>query len=83
MAEIKKINMRNYCIYFLLLVLFASCGKGVLYSEYKSIPGKSGWSAKDKIVFEVEVKDTTTRYDYLVNLRQTDAYKYRNIFLFL
>jgi gliding motility-associated lipoprotein GldH len=64
-----------------LLLLF-SCGKGKIFTEYKTV-GENGWERKNKIVFEPEIKDNSSAYNIYVNVRHDDSYAYRNLYIFL
>lgn len=65
------------------LLIFSSCSKNQVFSEYKSIDAETGWKVEDRKTFEVEIKDSESRYNVYVNVRQGDAYPYRNLFLYL
>lgn len=65
------------------MLLFVACNKNVLYSHYESLDETTGWPAKRILRFETEVKDTNQLYDVYVNIRNTENYNYRNLFLFL
>ena len=68
---------------FSLIAFAASCGKGKIYSEYKTIDSEKGWSRNDTIVFEPEITDLEGFYNVYVNVRHADSYPYRNLFIFL
>ena len=68
---------------FLLSVFLCSCGKGKIFTEYKKIDEDKGWSRKDKIIFEPEIKDTVNVYNVFVNVRHSSVYAYRNLYIFL
>lgn len=72
-------------ISFLILlagVLLSSCNKNVLFTEYRKFE-KEEWYAKDKAVFEVDIKDINSLNNISLMIRHADAYPYSNIFLFL
>lgn len=64
----------------LSVCLFASCDPGRLYEENKTID-QNAWYYKNKMFFDVQVKDTTKVYNVLVNVRVSSEYKYSNIFM--
>lgn len=56
-----------------------SCDSNAVFDTYKSVPKE--WH-KDSIArFEFTAPDTTKNYNLFVNLRNTDAYKFSNLFL--
>jgi len=66
----------------IISVLFTSCNKNVIYTEYRKF-NENEWFAKEKAVFEVDVKDNTSLNNISLMVRHADAYPYSNIFLFL
>lgn len=67
----------------LFVIALNACSRQSVFSEYKSIPIETGWQQANKLTFEVNIEDTITRNNVFVNVRQLDAYPFRNIFLFL
>ena len=56
-----------------------SCDSNAVYDEYKSVPNQ--WN-KDTIAnFYFEAPDTTNSYNLYVNVRNTNDYKFNNLFL--
>jgi gliding motility-associated lipoprotein GldH len=56
-----------------------SCDSNRVFDEYQSVSGQ--WD-KDRIIeFKVTPPDTTNAYNLYVNLRNTEDYKYSNLFL--
>lgn len=74
---------KSYFILPLFSALLFSCGKGRIFTEYKSIDEEKGWSKNNKIVFEPLINDTVNLYDIYVNVRHASIYPYRNLYLFL
>jgi gliding motility-associated lipoprotein GldH len=50
-----------------------------VYDTYKSVP--NAWHKDSVISFKVNPPDSTNAYNLFVNLRNTNEYKYNNIFL--
>lgn len=67
----------------LIALTFMSCGRGKLYSEYRSVDAESGWKLSDTVVFTPEITDVTGSYNVYVNVRHADSYPYRNLYIFL
>lgn len=76
---------KNRCLFiaFLSFVLFLqSCkGEDIYYQKYADIPNES-WAADSPQTFDFDIEDTTELYDFFFNLRHTNDYAYRNIFVF-
>jgi gliding motility-associated lipoprotein GldH len=66
------------------LVLFGctfvcSCDSNRVFDEYKSVPNQ--WHKDSIISFNVIPPDSINSYNLFVNLRNTNEYKYNNLFL--
>lgn len=66
---------------FLLIssLIFVSCDSNRIFDTYKSVPNK--WHKDSIISFKVTPPDSTNAYNLFVNLRNTNDYKYNNLFL--
>ena len=70
---------RILLLFLMCSLIMVSCDSNSVYDNYKSVPNT--WH-KDKIVsFKINPPDTTNAYNLFVNLRNTNAYKYNNLFL--
>jgi gliding motility-associated lipoprotein GldH len=67
---------------FIVCLLLCSCNKNVLYTEYRKFDGDQ-WYAKNKAVFDVDIKDNSSLNNVSLMIRHADAYPYSNMFLFL
>jgi gliding motility-associated lipoprotein GldH len=80
--EILK-RSKNKLLFISIAVLFlVSCDRNKIYEKYKSIPN-GVWSAKAPVTFDFEVKDTNQYCNLLVNIRCSDNYPYRNLYMFM
>ncbi|WP_100610424.1 gliding motility lipoprotein GldH [Confluentibacter lentus] len=72
---------RNSIILFVLVFSFVcvSCDSNRVYDEYKSVPNK--WNKDSIISFKINPPDSLNHYNLFVNLRNTNDYKYSNLFL--
>lgn len=72
---------RNNILLFFLIFSFilVSCDSNRVFDEYKSVP--SSWHKDEVMSFKVTPPDSTNPYNLFVNLRNTNAYKYNNLFL--
>lgn len=69
-------------LFLLSVSLFYACDKSILYEENKHIPNAE-WKAGDTVFFSFDIADTVQAYDFGFNVRNTTAYTYQNLFLFI
>lgn len=62
-----------------LMVLVVSCDSKRVYDQYKNVP--NGWNKDSIMSFSIHPPDSIKPYNLFVNLRNTNQYKYSNIFL--
>ncbi|MGL4364004.1 MAG: gliding motility lipoprotein GldH [Bacteroidales bacterium] len=70
------------CISTIFVVIFGACSKNVVYEYYKPIENKI-WHKDSLITFYVPIEDTLSNNTIYINLRNTSAYPYCNIFFFI
>lgn len=70
----------NSCwIFLIFLIGFSSCDSNRVFDEYKTV--SNSWH-KDSIVnFNIVSPDTLKQYNLFLNVRNTNDYKYSNLFL--
>jgi gliding motility-associated lipoprotein GldH len=61
------------------LSLVTSCDSKMVYDEYKSVPNE--WHKDSITSFNFKAPDTINNYNLFVNLRNTNDYKFSNLFL--
>ena len=72
--------LKNSLFIFLsCCAFFCSCDSDRIYDEYKSVPNQ--WHKDSIISFKVTPPDSINNYNLFVNLRNTNDYKYSNLFL--
>ena len=59
--------------------LFVGCDSNAVYDVYKSVPNQ--WHKDSLASFKIQAPDTTNNYNLFVNVRNTNDYKYSNLFL--
>lgn len=59
--------------------VLVSCDSNRVYDEYKSVPNL--WNKDSIISFKINPPDSLNQYNLFVNLRNTNEYKYNNLFL--
>ncbi len=62
-----------------VLASLYSCDKKRVFDQYKSFNGK--WNKDSIVSFEIDQKDTVSRYNLFVNVRSNNNYPYSNLFL--
>ncbi|MDG2343319.1 MAG: gliding motility lipoprotein GldH [Flavobacteriales bacterium] len=75
--------MKFFTFYlFLFLFFLQSCKEeGVVYNEFIKIE-ESSWKYKDNVSFNFNISDTINAYDVYLQLRNTKAYNWSNIYVF-
>ncbi|WP_207511504.1 gliding motility lipoprotein GldH [Longitalea luteola] len=78
-------SILNYISCFLILISYLvlpGCGTVDVFEKNVTIPGQS-WNSsfKPEIAFNIEPKDTTSRFNIFIVIRHTDAYRYKNIWI--
>ncbi|MBN2639244.1 MAG: gliding motility lipoprotein GldH [Bacteroidales bacterium] len=64
-----------------VLSVLSSCGRNMLSDETTSVHNK--WFMNDPAIFDVNVKDTIHGYDFYINIRHNESYRYSNLYVFL
>jgi gliding motility-associated lipoprotein GldH len=77
------IKNKGLFISFITLLVFLSACKGedVYFQKYVEIENED-WSEDNTQSFDFEIIDTTKTYNFFFNIRNTNEYKYRNLFVF-
>ena len=63
----------------LLLVMLSSCDSKAVFDQYKSV--STSWNKEDVVQFKINAPDSIKSYNFFVNVRNTNAYKYSNLYL--
>jgi gliding motility-associated lipoprotein GldH len=73
--------MQKNRILFLLFILISlySCDSNRVFDAYKTVPDV--WHKDSIISFKIQAPDSIKPYNLFVNVRNTNAYKYSNLFL--
>jgi gliding motility-associated lipoprotein GldH len=66
----------------LLLSALCSCDPNKVYEDNVRI-SKNGWHRADRARFETEITDTVGACNLYINVRNTDKYKYMELWLFV
>jgi len=66
-------------VFLVFSILMVSCDSNRIYDEYKSVPNQ--WQKDDIVEFEYIPIDTLNAYNLFINIRNTNDYKFNNLFL--
>jgi len=72
------INLRFLTLVFLFVGL-VSCDDTRVFDEYKTV--SDSWEKEEKISFVLPELDSLQQYDLFINIRNTNDYKYNNLYL--
>ena len=73
--------MRNIFSALIVLIVITSCNNNiVVFDRYKSI-AETEWHKDSIVKFEFSPKDTISRNNVFINLRNNNEYAYSNLFL--
>lgn len=71
--------MDKFVAFFLLTVALVSCESNTVFSETEAMDGH--WGAEEVVAFDLPKLDSLKTYDLFINIRNTNQYKYNNLFL--
>jgi gliding motility-associated lipoprotein GldH len=69
----------KYCIVLLVILIAVSCDSKRFFDQYKSLPNQ--WHKDSVVLFKVTPPDTINNYNLFLNVRNTNDYKYSNLYL--
>ena len=76
------IQIRSLFLLIVACLFFSSCNRDVVFSEYKTFKD-SEWAAKDKAVFDLEIKDTESLNNIYLMVRHSEVYPFNNLIVFV
>lgn len=62
-----------------MITVLTACDSNRVFDEYRSIPNQ--WHKDSTVTFTITPPDTTRKHDLFVNLRNTNDYRFSNLFL--
>lgn len=71
--------MNKLLALFLTAVLLVSCESDTVFSEIRAMDGH--WGADEVVEFKLPQLDSLKKYNLFLNIRNTNEYKFNNIFL--
>lgn len=76
---LKMLKIKSSLLIFGILLCLTSCDDKRVFDEYASLNGK--WNKDSIVSFTFEQKDTVSKYDLFINIRNNNSYPYNNLFL--
>lgn len=77
-----KNSLRIYLPLVLLSLVFFGCSENLVFEASKTMPNRS-WQIDNPATFVITVADTVKLNDIYINVRNTDKYKFSNLYVFL
>jgi gliding motility-associated lipoprotein GldH len=72
--------MKYWTFFLLSIFCFISCGPKTIYKETKLIPNGS-WPKGSPVVFDIDIKDTTSKYDIILSVDAKEDFRYTNLYV--
>nr|WP_320117601.1 gliding motility lipoprotein GldH [uncultured Marinifilum sp.] len=72
----------SICCIIIGSITFSSCDSNRVYEQYKKIPDYK-WNVENVLRFEVEITDTLSSHNLYLNVRNSGAYAYSNMWMFI
>ncbi|MBP2833370.1 gliding motility lipoprotein GldH [Aquimarina sp. U1-2] len=73
------IKLKGSILVILLSLVIIACDDKQVFDEYKTVSGT--WEIDEEINFTLPELDTLTQYDLYINVRNTNAYRYSNLYI--
>jgi gliding motility-associated lipoprotein GldH len=65
------------------MAIMTSCGdERLVFEQNVEIPNAK-WIVSEKAILSFDITDTVSQHDFLINVRNTEAYPYRNLYVFV
>ena len=69
-------------VFIIVMIIVTGCTGSALYEKSFDFENKE-WAQNVKPSFTVDIKDTTTAYNFIITLRTTTEYKFSNLWIYL
>lgn len=76
----KTYHHSKYVLLVLISFLFAGCDDGILYQDSQKVNGEQ-WVYEDTLSYTFSVKDTTVKYNLLLDIYHERSFPYENLYL--
>ena len=79
----KNFTLHNsYWLIIILVFVIVACDTSTIYRKDESIEDKT-WNYNKIIKFNVPINDTTEKYNFFINIRNSADYSFMNLFVFM
>ena len=75
----QSLNKYAFLLGVLSIFLFISCDGNRVYDQYTSVG--TSWDSNAPLSFKFQQPDTIHKYNLFINVRNTNEYEFRNLFL--
>ncbi len=82
MMKFSFIYIKSVWIILLSSLLLIACEPHTIYRTNKSLDNKI-WSSNNTLKFNVPINDTTKKYNFFINIRNSSDYSFMNLFVFM
>lgn len=79
LSKVEVLRKSSWLFFLICSFVVISCDSNRVFDTYKSIPNT--WHKDSIVSFKVMPPDSTNTYNLFVNLRNTNVYKYNNLYL--
>lgn len=69
--------------FLIILMVISSCADDNLVFEQNMEIPNAEWAVTDRAILDVEITDTVSQHHFFLNVRNTEAYPYRNLYVFV
>lgn len=66
----------------LCVIAYSCVDKNYIFDQNVEIPDAK-WVVSDKAILKLDVTDTVSQHNFYINVRNTEAYPYRNLYVFV
>ena len=73
---IRFVMKKHLPIIFSLVFFFISCNENRLYDSHVAPPGDLEWNRSDELSFDIEIIDTSIKYNQYISFRHAIGYAY-------
>jgi len=73
--------MHKFFLFLMIAFVLVSCDSTRVFEKNIEIENQT-WQTQNRLKFEVDITDTISAYNFLLNLRNTEAYPYSNFYFF-
>ena len=73
-------KLNNYLLLLIFVFVAVSCTSNTVFNQYKTV-ADSSWKLNRNVEFNFTVKDTISKRNLYINIRNNNDYKFSNLYL--